>query len=266
MYTNPLKPRIFIGSSTEGLDVAEYVKAYLSEIATCYVWTDNIFKLNKSFFETLIKEPCFFDFGILIATKDDYLRSRKKLFKSVRDNVIFEFGLFLGGQGSKRAIMICEKGTKLPSDLLGISIPSFIRSKEISESSSLIKILYEIKEEIIDKYSLGELGPLASTALAIGYFTNFVQKICFELKNMPKLEFADKVYDDFNLNIVIPNNLEADLSRRAQGYISKSKLDEIKIKTSTRNYPLYINYEKEEKGILNLYDMPTTIGSIHKAI
>jgi predicted nucleotide-binding protein len=47
-----MKPRIFIGSSSEGLDVAKRVKDFFKEDYDCYLWTDNIFKNNESFLET----------------------------------------------------------------------------------------------------------------------------------------------------------------------------------------------------------------------
>lgn len=37
-----MKPRIFIGSSSEGLDVAKRVKDFFKENYDCYLWTDNI--------------------------------------------------------------------------------------------------------------------------------------------------------------------------------------------------------------------------------
>jgi predicted nucleotide-binding protein len=115
-----LKPRIFIGSSGEGLEVAKYVKSYLSADFDCYLWTDDIFKFNESILETLLKEASLFDFGLLIATKDDFLQSRNNAFDAARDNVVFEYGLFLGRVGSSRAFVIQEEGTKLPSDYLAL--------------------------------------------------------------------------------------------------------------------------------------------------
>ena len=50
-----MKPRIFIGSSSEGLDVAKRVKDFFKENYDCYLWTDNIFKNNESFYRIKIK-------------------------------------------------------------------------------------------------------------------------------------------------------------------------------------------------------------------
>ena len=67
-----MKARIFIGSSKEGLAVAAYIKDQLNSKYECYLWTDDIFKFNESFLFTLLKEASLFDFGILVATKDDF--------------------------------------------------------------------------------------------------------------------------------------------------------------------------------------------------
>lgn len=42
-----MKPRIFIGSSTEGLPVAQRIKAFFEPDYDCYIWNDNIFQFNE---------------------------------------------------------------------------------------------------------------------------------------------------------------------------------------------------------------------------
>ena len=44
-----MKPRIFIGSSAEGLEVAKRIKSFFSPDYDCFLWTDEIFKNNNSF-------------------------------------------------------------------------------------------------------------------------------------------------------------------------------------------------------------------------
>src|SRR4051794_16999646 len=125
--------RIFIGSSTEGLKVAEYIKDKLNNdplnadpnnrVFECILWNDGeVFEKNTSYLDSLLKAACMFDFGILVATKDDKSVVRKKSFGTPRDNVIFEFGLFIGRIGPNRAFVIQEQDVKLPSDMAGISV------------------------------------------------------------------------------------------------------------------------------------------------
>ena len=261
-----MKTRIFIGSSSEGLDVANYVKQYLSTEFECLIWTDNIFKYNTSYLDTLLKSASLFDFGILIATKDDYLESRKKSFDAPRDNVIFEFGLFIGRLGASRAFVLQEKGTKLPSDLLGISIPSYERGKDLTKSKSLNQSLDRIIETIREKISLGELGLLPSTVLAIGYFYNFVKIVSETLLENPVLKVEEHEFSNFELNIVIPKDLDADLKKRSTIYFRRNSLKQIQLDCKNRSFPVYVTYDEKNLDKLRLYDMPTTLNGIDKAI
>ena len=120
-----MKPRIFIGSSSEGLKIAQKVKTYFEKEYECFLWTDGIFKFNENFLETLMKEASLFDFGFLIFTKDDYTQSRLVKYNSPRDNIVFEYGLFLGRLGRERAYFIIDEDVKLPSDLQGITSINF---------------------------------------------------------------------------------------------------------------------------------------------
>ena len=52
-----------------------------------------------------------YDFGLFILTSDDELESRGIQMRSARDNVLFEFGLFLGTLGPERAVAVIEETT-----------------------------------------------------------------------------------------------------------------------------------------------------------
>ena len=80
-----------------------------------------------------------FDFGLFVATEDDKSTLRNKKFKTPRDNVIFELGLFFGRLGKNRSYVILEGEAKLPSDMDGISVSKFTRTKKLADSPSLKK-------------------------------------------------------------------------------------------------------------------------------
>ena len=117
-----MKPKVFIGSVSESLDVASTVKGELVSEFDVSIWTDDIFRSNKNTLETLLTEAGSFDFGIMILSKDDYTKSRDKIFNSPRDNTLFEFGIFIGRMGEGHAFALSEKGVELPSDLFGVTI------------------------------------------------------------------------------------------------------------------------------------------------
>ena len=143
-----MKSRIFIGSSSEGLETAKFIKNRLKDEFECYLWTDDVFKYNDSFLDTLLKEAGAFDFGILVFTKDDHLVSRGKGFDSPRDNVLFEYGLFLGRLGPSKAFIIHEEEVKIPSDFSGITLCRFQRTKDLSNSESLRNELDKLIKQI----------------------------------------------------------------------------------------------------------------------
>ena len=263
-----MKPRIFIGSSGEGLKVAEYIKHKLQKAEfEVYLWTDDIFKANNSVLETLLREASLFDFGIMVATKDDFTKKRDKEFETARDNVVFEFGLFLGRLGTNRSFVIQEKGTELHSDLYGITVPRFEMSDNLNSNFELNTEIDKIVKTIKEKIQLGELGLLPSTVLAIGYFENFVSLICESLNLLNQLEVKGKKYKKFQFNIIIPKDLDADIKKRAKIYFKNKSLEEIEIPSSSRSYPIHIQFDDDSiEETLQLYDMPTTIGGIDKAI
>ena len=213
-----MKPRIFIGSSSEGLDVANRIKDFFKEDYDCYLWTDNIFKNNESFLETLIKSASLFDFGFMVFSADDELIVRDKHFESARDNVLFEYGLFLGRVGLDRAFVIAQQEAKIPTDLLGITntryeVKSGTDGKKVA-TDSLEKGLAKLKKQIDESINLGHLGLLPSTVLAISYFEGFVKLAAEWLtENTPGLEIDGTQYDKGILKIVMPDSLDADIKK-----------------------------------------------------
>jgi hypothetical protein len=122
-----MSTRLFIGSSTEGKQVARAVQAELADITDPEVWDQGTFVLNRSFLEGLIQSAHSFDFAVIVATADDFRTSRGEDDKVPRDNVIFEIGLFLGALGRDKAFLLVPSDTdiKLPSDLAGINLATY---------------------------------------------------------------------------------------------------------------------------------------------
>src|SRR5262245_45178879 len=89
------------------------------------VWNENIFTPNRSFLETLLNRASYYDFAIAVFTADDTATIREQEVKITRDNVIFEFGLFLGRLGPNRAFVLHQEGVNLFSDWAGIAVASF---------------------------------------------------------------------------------------------------------------------------------------------
>lgn len=125
-----LQPAVFIGSSSEGLKLAQCIYASLkrSELVP-RLWSNGVFELSKTAIEDLTRETGESDFAILVLTKDDITRSRQTTKPSPRDNVIFELGLFMGALTRTRTYVFAPSRVdlKIPTDLLGVTFLRYPR-------------------------------------------------------------------------------------------------------------------------------------------
>jgi predicted nucleotide-binding protein len=123
MTPPPGRPRVFIGSSTEGLPVARALQANLNEAAEVKIWDQDVYVPMKTTIETLVDAQAAYDFAIIVMTPDDILSKRGTTSAAPRDNLIFELGLFTGALGRGRTFLVCngDKEIELPSDLDGVS-------------------------------------------------------------------------------------------------------------------------------------------------
>lgn len=119
------KPRLFVGSSKEGLEVARAVEDNLAHDAEVTLWTQSVFEPSNYALEDLLRTLETSDFGAFVFTPDDVLKMRGKEHSVARDNVIFELGLFFGRLGRQRAFIISPSSARdlhLPSDLTGLTV------------------------------------------------------------------------------------------------------------------------------------------------
>lgn len=147
-----MKPTLFIGSSTEGLNLAYAVQHNLEDIAEVIVWKQGVFKLTKSYLESLVEMLDETDYGLFVFTPDDVTTMRGMELAVVRDNVIFELGLFIGRLGRERCFILMPKESPdfyLPSDLLGISTAKYTEpSKPDRLQAALGPACFEVRNAI----------------------------------------------------------------------------------------------------------------------
>jgi hypothetical protein len=127
------KARVFIGSSAEQLDLAYAAQEALEHIIESTVWTQDVFSLSRGSLASLIDQLDESDFGIFVLTPDDITVLRDTNKQTVRDNVIFELGLFIGRLGSDRCFLIIPRGLEdlhLPSDLAGVTPATYDASRQ----------------------------------------------------------------------------------------------------------------------------------------
>ncbi len=202
MNTKNEKKKIFIGSSSEALQHLQDIRKKLENDFEVIAWNDpGVYSLNnQSFLDSLIKQSYLVDFAIFIAASDDITQSRGKEQKSTRDNVIFEFGMFLQSLGKDRCFMLVESDSRVLSDMTGITI------KKFSDPISLDHTIHELKNNLLQRKK--HIPSLVTTGLAYGYYKNFIKKLaecekCTALTiHLGRISFNPKEYkkyqsDDF---------------------------------------------------------------------
>lgn len=119
-----MKPKLFVGSSREQLDLARAAQEELEHDVEATVWNQGVFDLSRNTMASLIDALEESDFALFILSPDDITKIRNRENQTVRDNVIFELGLFTGRLGIERCFMIVPAGVDdlhLPSDLAGLT-------------------------------------------------------------------------------------------------------------------------------------------------
>jgi predicted nucleotide-binding protein len=175
------KPSIFIGSSSEGLNVAGHIQAHLEAVAECTIWNQGIFELGKATLQNLYEFINKFDFAVFIVTPDDKIEIREDKFVTVRDNIIFEIGLFTGGLGIERVVFVSAsriESFRLPSDLSGITHATYDANRSDGNLSAATgPPCIKIRQHILSKSEIPSLRRKEEGELT------FTGAICFRHNN-----------------------------------------------------------------------------------
>jgi Predicted nucleotide-binding protein containing TIR-like domain len=273
-----MKPRLFIGSSTEGRDVAEKVQQLLSPDIEGHIWDQPAGGLGEHIMDSLRREMLLSDFALLIVSPDDQIVKRGREVYSARDNVLFELGLFMGALGAQRSayLVVTDKRKErlrevaIPSDLSGISRLNI----ELTDSGfewALRAECTKLKAAIRREMNAGALSVLPSTALAIGYFKNFVLQACKALYSKTNFEIEGRTYDltkdIFDFHIVLPNDASDASHAGFLKFTRNRKLVQTSITgaDASRGFPFYVD-ARVIKGRIQMFDYPTTLRAAREAV
>lgn len=119
----PARPRLFIGSTVEALQIAREIQAELDHEIQATVWTQNLFTLGDATWSRLVDMArTQFDFALFVFSGDDVVESRGAATRAPRDNVLLEYGLFVGAVGPERTFFLFNRDhrPKIASDLAGV--------------------------------------------------------------------------------------------------------------------------------------------------
>ena len=277
-YYQSVKPKVFIGSSSESIPLLNVVNDCLASVSDTMTWTDeNAFALNQGTLDSLLKQAKLSDFAILIATKDDVvaLPARGLSKQIARDNIIFEFGLFLGALSLHRAFLLAEEGIDLPTDLNGVTVLNF--STNVVRYNSIHKRCQQIVDRINTVSGRGELGFVPSTALAIGYFTSYVKRLCEALESTKQVIYNDEYVGvkTFQLNVILPEDIDeggiddfANRFKLAKNLEPASTVEQDPLRRSSSFRFKIEPQKKDDRGQIDvlIYDIPSTINTIWETI
>jgi Predicted nucleotide-binding protein containing TIR-like domain len=145
------KPRIFLGSSGKQEKLLQALTRGLADVAHVVPWTTS-FNPGTTTLERLLELTHEVDFAAFVFARDDWTSTSPSASPppepaqaSPRDNVVFEAGLFGGTLGMRRTFILHASGSKLPSDLLGLTC---IRYGEATTAAEMRMVNQKLRKAI----------------------------------------------------------------------------------------------------------------------
>lgn len=185
----------FIGSSTEGIKIANGIKHNLLNNTECHIWTEGVFLPGRTYIETLEKLLDKMDFAILVASPDDMLEKRNVSNFTMRDNVLLELGLFMAKLGRSRTYLFIPKDKiiHIPSDLLGVTSVNYESADSQEKLNQILKApCNEILSAMIEadkELSISMRKILIKKLLSA---TNQIQKFVLSMQTLSLKHITDK--------------------------------------------------------------------------
>jgi predicted nucleotide-binding protein len=145
------KPRIFLGSSGKQKKLLQALTRGLEDVAHVEPWTTS-FTPGTTTLERLLELAREVDFAAFVFARDDWTTNSPSPSDptesgqaSPRDNVVFEAGLFGSALGMRRTFILHAGGSKLPSDLLGLTC---VRYEEATTAADLRIVNQKLRKAI----------------------------------------------------------------------------------------------------------------------
>jgi hypothetical protein len=153
------KPRIFLGSSGKQGKLIQALTRGLADVAAVEPWTTS-FNPGTTTLERLVELSREVDFAVFVFAKDDWTAADPGApgagagQASPRDNVVFEAGLFGSALGMRRTFILHARGSKLPTDLLGLTS---VRYDDATTPAEVRSINEKLRKAIEDEGRLGRI-------------------------------------------------------------------------------------------------------------
>jgi hypothetical protein len=189
--------KIFVGSSSEAVKVAELVGKVIKHTGMEPVVWNTIFPAGEILLENIEQLPSSVDGAVLLATPDVVCERSGERFSSPVANVIFEYG-YLAARLTRKRVAICRfEGAEMPSDLEGMTVVA-AGNYEMDENGDPLPFTEETTRKL--RSWLGRLAPLADGIPPIsrvhGYSGKWRVQNRFSRWRDIELGENDKVYFD----------------------------------------------------------------------
>ncbi|MFT6909323.1 MAG: putative transcriptional regulator [Oleiphilaceae bacterium] len=173
------KARLFIASSVETLPVAEAVNVNLDHDFEITIWKNGTFKLSSTTIDDLVEKSSTVDFALFIFAPDDIASIRNRKEHVVRDNVIFEMGVFVGAIGKSRSFILKPRDVEmhLPTDLLGVTPADYDATRSDHDLVSATNKACSLIKSEVERLGLINHASLSETKKIIA------NPASYELKN-----------------------------------------------------------------------------------
>ena len=176
------KPRIFLGSSGQQAKLLQALTRGLEPVAAVVPWTTS-FNPGTTTLQRLVELTHEVDFAAFVFGRDDWTAASPSDPNptlsgqaSPRDNVVFEAGLFGGVLGMRRTFILHANGSKLPSDLLGLTC---VRYGDVTTGAEMRAVNQKLRNAIENEghvariegewwqFSLSERSPGEPSAVSL---------------------------------------------------------------------------------------------------
>jgi hypothetical protein len=143
-------PRLFIGSSTDSIHLAEAIQANLAGAIGATVWNQGVFRPGATLIEVLERKLREFDYAALVMTPESRTAAAGPQRNAPPGNLLVEAGLFLAHLGHARTFLICpDAGIELPSDLAGLIFATFPAGTNGNARALLAPACGQIKDAVL---------------------------------------------------------------------------------------------------------------------
>jgi hypothetical protein len=269
-----VKASIFIGFTRATQGLAQALKREMDSHYSVRLEDEALEAMTPTAFTALGQTAPWFDFAVLVVNDWSFIASSEQSSNAQLGRSGIVIGLFLGALGAERVFLVVGQGSPEPdeneTDLLGATVIRISRDfYSATESERAREAMHRLSDMIVERSRRLRLQMLPSTALAQGYFENFVLPVGQILVMLSSVTLNEAQVDicrgTFCLKIVLPRTLAEASREAATWFFHERGLQSVTLESESRVYPFTIGF-KLEKSQPTFYDYPTTLYASHEVI